>query len=236
MLFLACACVSISNAQEPANKKDNKGLKQGAWEKRDASGNIIYRGSFINDKPDGEFVYYDSLGNVKARTYYSENGSKAQTTVYNGKKKISDGMYLNEKRHGVWKFYNSDSIVAAEEVYDKGVPSGLWKTYYPNGALYEEMPYVNGKKEGVWAQYFYDGPIKVKATYKNDMIEGLATFYHPNGRVFISGPYVNNLKNGVWTHFNDKGIVEKKEIWQEGRLVSEEYYDKAKERMVKEEK
>jgi hypothetical protein len=37
-------------------------------------------------------------------------------------------------------------------------------------------------------------------------------------------------------HLNDKGVAEKKEVWSNGFLVVEEYYDKVRERMVKEEK
>ncbi|WP_296296405.1 hypothetical protein [Lentimicrobium sp.] len=52
----------------------------------------------------------------------------------------------------------------------------------------------------------------------------------------VSGPYKNNFKDGVWMHLNEKGVAEKKEIWSNGFLQAEEYYDKKLERSVKEEK
>lgn len=223
-------------AQSTNNTVDAGGLKQGAWEKKDAAGRLVYQGSFINNKPNGDFVYFDSTGRVKAKTVFSENGTKAYTIVFEKGFKLSEGLYINEKKEGTWKFFNNDSVVIAEETYKEGIPEGIWKTYYSNGALCEEMPYVNGVKEGTWLQYFYDGPIKTKATFKNGKLEGLATFYHPNGLVFISGPYTNNLKDGVWMHLNDKGVAEKREIWSAGFLVAEEYYNKAQEKMIKEEK
>ncbi|HLO92652.1 MAG: toxin-antitoxin system YwqK family antitoxin [Chloroflexota bacterium] len=235
LLILTVSLITSVVAQN-TNTTDSKGLKQGVWEKKDAKGNLVYQGVFENNKPVGKFTYYDSTGKVKAITTFSENGTKAYTIIFEKGFKVSEGNYINEKKDGVWKYYNNDSIVIAEENYVNGVPNGVWKTFYANGAIYEEMPYVNGIKEGTWMQYFYDGPIKTKATYKNGLLEGLATFYYPNGRVFISGPYIRNLKDGVWMHLNDKGIAEKREIWQAGFLVAEEYYDKEKERMLKEEK
>lgn len=236
LLLSICITFSTILVGQSQNIVDGKGLKQGTWEKKDSKGNLVYKGTFVDNIPTGVFTYYDSTGKVKAISEFTESGMKTFTRMFEKGYKVSEGIYLNEKKHGVWKYFNADSIVIAEEIYNKGIPDGIWKTYYGNGALYEEMPYVNGIKEGTWLQYFYDGPVKTKATYKNGLLEGLATFYHPNGRVFISGPYVKNLKDGIWMHMNDKGVAEKREVWQSGFLVAEEYYDKAKERMLKEEK
>ncbi|NTW26043.1 MAG: toxin-antitoxin system YwqK family antitoxin, partial [Lentimicrobium sp.] len=213
------------------------GKKQGTWRKTDKEGRTVYQGSFLDNKPSGQFVYYDTTGSVKAQTDFTENGTKAFTiTFYRSGVKMSEGLYINEKRDGSWKFYNEEGVLISEEVYNNGVAEGTWKTYYANKAILEEMNYHNGVKEGVWKQYFFDGPVKINATYKNGKLEGLATFYHPNGRVMVSGPYVNNFKDGVWMHIDDKGVAEKREVWSNGFLSVEEYYDKAIEKMVKEEK
>ncbi len=223
-------------AQSGKKENNDAPVKHGAWEKKDPKGNILYKGHFNNNIPEGEFTYYDSTGKVTAKVIFSEKGTNAYTKMFQRGFKVSEGLYINEKKDGLWKYFNADSIVIAEENYVKGVPHGSWKTYYAKGSLLEELTYLNGKKEGNWIQYFYDGPVKTKATYHNDKLEGLATFYHPNGRVFISGPYKGNLKDGVWMHMNDKGVAEKKETWSMGFMTSEEYYDKKLERMVKEEK
>ena len=219
------------------NQLDNQGMRQGQWRKTDTDGKLIYEGTFTNNRPEGKFTYYDSTAKVKAISLFSEAGTKAQATTFNRfGNKSSEGTYINEKREGTWKFYNNDEYLIAEEYYENGIPSGTWKNYYHKGELLEEIGYKNGKKEGPWKQYFEDGPLKLSATFENDKLEGLATFYHPNGRVKISGLYKNNFKEGVWMHMNDEGVAEKKEIWSDGILIAEEYYDKALERMVKEEK
>jgi antitoxin component YwqK of YwqJK toxin-antitoxin module len=231
-----------SMAQSPEeisemNKTDEKGQKQGPWKKTDKEGRLVYSGTFINDKPTGRFIYYDSTGAKKAESAFRENGSKAFTvTFYRSGVKLSEGLYINEKRDSIWNFYNEEGILISEETYREGKAEGIWKTYYANKSILEEVTYRSGVKEGPWKQYYYDGPVKLSATYKNGKLEGLATFYHPSGRVMVSGPYTNNLKDGVWMHLNDKGVAEKREVWSAGFLSVEEYYDKAMEKMAKEEK
>ncbi len=236
LITLSVICFSNFAFSQEINKTDPQGNKQGIWEKKDKVGRLVYKGSFKDNLPEGTFTYYDTTGKVKAITEFSQNGSNAYTKMFDKGFKESEGLFVNEKKQGVWKYYNHDSIVIAEENYKNGVPDGVWKTFYANGQLLDEIPYVNGVKEGTWTQYFYDGRLKTKATYVNGLLEGLATFYHPNGRVFISGPYLHNLKDGTWIHLNDKGETEKKEIWKSGTLAAEEYYDKKLEKMAKEEK
>lgn len=222
---------------EDINQTDVKGRKQGSWQKTDKLGRLVYTGSFLDDKPTGHFTYYDTTGKVRAESEFTENGTKTFTTsFYRGGGKMSEGLYLSEKREGIWKFYNEAGVLVAEETYHNGLGEGIWKTYYGNGAILDETSYRNGVKEGTWKQFYYDGPVKLNATYKNGKLEGLATFYHANGRVMVSGPYVNNFKDGIWMHINEKGVAEKKEIWSNGFLQVEEYYDKEVERMTKEEK
>jgi antitoxin component YwqK of YwqJK toxin-antitoxin module len=219
------------------NKTDANGLKQGTWKKTSKEGKLIYTGFFLDGKPEGHFIYYDTTGFVKAESDFTEKGTRSFTVTYfRTKGKMSEGLYVNEKRDGVWKYYNEEGIMISEEGYRDGIADGVWKTYYANKAILEEISYHNGKKDGPWKQYFYDGPLKLSATYKNGKLEGLATFFHPNGRVMVSGPYVNNMKDGVWMHIDDKGVAQKREVWSNGILSIEEYYDKSIEKMVKEEK
>lgn len=239
-IILLVASVNSALAQtipDNLNKTDANGKKQGKWRKLDMKGCLVYEGTFIADKPEGLFSYYDTLGFVSATSVFSENGSRAVTTAFypSGVKKW-EGAYVNEVREGLWQFFNEAGIVISEENYLNGKPEGTWKKYYANGALLEELNYRNGVKDGTWKQYYYDGPVKQSATYRNGLLEGLASFFHPNGRVMVSGPYIHNMKDGVWLYQNDSGVAEKREIWSNGFLSAEEYYDKALERMVKEEK
>jgi antitoxin component YwqK of YwqJK toxin-antitoxin module len=45
-------------------------------------------------------------------------------------------------------------------------------------------------------------------------------YYYENGKLKISGSYKDDLKHGKWSYFNDKGILEKTEVWENDKLIS----------------
>lgn len=48
----------------------------------------------------------------------------------------------------------------------------MWRTYYSNGKLKEEVPIKRGKLNGIGILYSEDGNIIEKRIYKNDILMG----------------------------------------------------------------
>ena len=48
----------------------------------------------------------------------------------------------------------------------------MWKTYYSNGKVKEEVPIKRGKLNGIGILYDEDGNIVEKRIYKNDILMG----------------------------------------------------------------
>lgn len=67
-----------SNCQIPnnINQMDAKGEKQGYWIKKYPDGQILYEGSFRNNKPVGEFKRYYEDGSLKSVLMYSDKKMK----------------------------------------------------------------------------------------------------------------------------------------------------------------
>jgi antitoxin component YwqK of YwqJK toxin-antitoxin module len=42
--------------------------------------------------------------------------------------------------------------------------------------------------------------------------------WHENGQLMREGHYTNGKKNGIHSHYTEKGVIEKKEIWENGVL------------------
>ncbi len=91
-----------------------------------------------------------------------------------------------------------DSILTAK--YESGTiayhyklnnsyPSGLYKTYHPNGQVYTESVWINKKLNGIWKRY------------------------DSNGTLLESGQYIDGLRSGIWFIFY-KGNVE---VYKKGR-------------------
>ena len=46
-----------------------------------------------------------------------------------------------------------------------------------------------------------------------------------NGNVEVSGKYVNGEKDGTWVYLTKIGEMEKKEVYDKGKMVSEQIMD-----------
>lgn len=205
------------------NKVDEKGRKQGPWKKTTPDGKVVYEGTFVDDKPEGKFIYYYPDGKVKILTYFSQKGKVARVKLFhesNGKL-MAQGKSIEEKRDSIWRFYSEDTLLISEEPYTLGKKNGMAKTFYPNGKVADEMPYKMDVKDGISKSYFNDGTMKSQQKFVNGLIEGKVYFYFPDGKVSVAGNYVNSLKDGTWTFYKTTGQVEKTEVYKRGVLQGE---------------
>jgi len=222
LIFLFPVTISISGfAQDTINRKDASGRKQGYWTKVDSAGRKIYDGHFKDNIPSGTFTYYYPEGDIKAVSVFSEDGKSAKTTTYfRGGKKNAEGVFLNEKREGLWRFFSEfDEALVSEEFYIEGKKNGVAKTFFPGKGVLEVITWKNGIREGLWEQYFDDGTIKLRCSYKNDMKEGPITVYYPNGQKFNTGEYLNGYPDGTWLTYDLDGKLLGTDVYDHGVLV-----------------
>jgi antitoxin component YwqK of YwqJK toxin-antitoxin module len=72
-LLLGIASIAPGQTTADINKTDQQGRKQGHWIKKYPKGNTMYEGSFIDDKPVGEFKRFNSNNTLKSILIYSSN-------------------------------------------------------------------------------------------------------------------------------------------------------------------
>ena len=222
VLFTIFSCSMF--AQDTLNVTDSYGRKQGLWRKRDSVGRIVYEGRFKDGIPAGEFRYFYPDGKLKTVSVLSNQGKRAVTTSYflNGRK-MAAGNYLNEKKDSTWQFFSeSTGTLVSEEEYVNGMITGFSKVYYPAGGLSEEFEYKNGIRDGRWEQYWLDGKIKLIAAYRAGEKQGLFKTFYNSGQLMITGQYIAGRQDGVWIYYNEKGVITKKETYQNGSMVSVE--------------
>ena len=217
------------------NKTDEKGLKQGYWEKIDpATKKIIYKGNFKDGKPQGVFTYYyPGMDSVKTKMDFRQDGKIAYAKLYyyTGKPEAK-GKYIGEMKDSLWTFYDGAGVLISTEMYANGKKNGLVKVFLPDGVLAEEKNYKDGKLNGPFKQYFPDKTVKAEGVYVNDNYNGKCVWYYPGGIAAAQGVYDNNVKKGVWI-FNEKdGKLKEKEVWVNGKQLKpkeiEEYFKKNK--------
>lgn len=107
----------------------------------------------------------------------------------------SEGMMIEGKEDGFWKYYHENGQLDFEGNFIEGKKTGLWKNYHENGILASEGVMNTGKKEGPWKHYNENGQLKAEGIYK----EG--------------------KKEGSWKNYHENGYLESEEIWKEGKII-----------------
>ncbi|MGZ3867156.1 MAG: toxin-antitoxin system YwqK family antitoxin [Bacteroidia bacterium] len=217
------------------NKTDEKGRKQGYWEKIDpVSKKIIYKGNFKDDKPQGMFTYYyKDMDSIRTKMEFRQDGKIGYAKLYYMSGKLeAAGKYIGEQKDSVWNFYDDAGVLISTDHFTNGKKNGPSKIFLPNGKLAEEKNYKDGKLNGPFKQYIDGKRVKAEGAYLNDNFDGKCSWYYPNGFAAAQGVYSNGTKKGVWIYKDKDGKVQSKEVWVNGKQLSdkemEEYFKKNK--------
>lgn len=226
-IFVSIITFAIALSAFSQNKKDEEGRKQGFWEKRDPKGVLVYKGSFVNDKPAGKFYYYYESGKLKSTTTFSENGNVARSIFYHpNEKKMSEGKYIKELKDSIWNFYNAEGKIVSTESYINGKKNGVEKSFFNDGTVAEEKNWKNGVEDGVWKQYYLGGQVKTNAKYLAGFLDGKALYYYENGKIYLEAIYQHAVPNGEWIYYAEDGKVKEKVKYVNGKRQGEEPYEK----------
>jgi len=130
---------------------DNKGLKQGNW--------IEYEVKYIHFglKPD-----YCTIDSISSDGTIYENDESQYTTVYYSRVKSKndsncDTVYSNVVNKDVIDYLSFGQYLDNKK-------SGKWRTYDSNEILYKEVNYRNGNVIDTFCFYYQNGQIKMKGT------------------------------------------------------------------------
>jgi len=205
------------------NKTDEKGRKQGYWEKIDPnSKKPIYKGNFKDDKPQGMFTYYyKDMDSVRTKMEFRQDGKIGYAKLYYMSGKLeAAGKYVGEQKDSLWSFYDAAGVLISTDYFTNGKKNGPCKIFFPDGKLAEEKNYKDGKLNGPFKQYADGKKIKAEGAYLNDNYDGKCSWYYPSGFAAAQGVYVNGVKKGVWIYKDKEGKVQSKEVWVDGKQLS----------------
>jgi len=103
---------------------------------------------------------------------------------------------------------------AVEIDHKRGKPSGIYRSYYPDGQLMEFGVYGWGTLNGDWKEYDEFGTLIVKGLYKNGKKDGIWAFIEEG----IVGRYKNDLKSGRWKYYEGNRVI-RSERYKKGVLI-----------------
>ncbi len=175
----------------------------------------VAEGNIIDGKLDG---IWELKGAFENRNKYLLNYSNGVLEGVSQKATLittnEDGKNIHERAYAKYKVIN-------EGVYINGKKHGVWKNYFSNGHTQYKITYNNGNITSPCLYYFPNGNLREK---RNDSknINGETTSYYPNGNIESTITYVDgkiDLNNS--TFFDDIGN-EKKAIEIESYWIKDE--------------
>lgn len=208
------------------NRLDEQGRRTGPWKIDYPSGKTRYEATFHEGRPVGEMVRYYDNGAIQARMAFDSSGTRSYATLfYKNGKKAAEGWYLNQEKDSVWTYFSEfDGTVRIREPYLEGKLDGKASSYYPDGAVSEEVTWKEGQKHGEWNQYYTDGSLRLKSRYENDSLHGLYQVFYPDSTPKVSGTYLENKSQGKWDFFDETGSVVYSIEYEDGLALDQEKY------------
>ena len=106
------------------------------------------------------------------------------------------GHRLANKNDGCWTLFGPDGTRAATGRFAHGVPVGLWKQFWPNGALKERALLRDGARHGEAATFHDHGGRESAGRYENNVPCGAWVFWDRTGQVDAArtGHYVAGVR------------------------------------------
>ena len=108
---------------------------------------------------------------------------------YNKSVNYKEKAYRIANTKVVKKYFPGTNKIEFETEYFKGKKDGLFRSWYKNGILYEEITYKEGKKHGLSRHWYQNGQLQQEYTYKNDKKDGLYRYWYENGQL-VCGTYI----------------------------------------------
>lgn len=195
-----------------------------------------YRYTYLKDEYIVEYFEND-VKEKYTKVYYNEGSIKKIIPFEAG---LENGTALT---------FNKDSVIILIEEYKKGIllsrevinridknglKQGLWKFFYSDGTLMEEVTYLNDKKNGFLKRYDENGVLVKIEKYVNDVLQTdvpelkeyeIRKDYYSNGQIKVEGSYFNNKPDGIRREYDEEGNIIKGYIFFDGILKAEGIID-----------
>lgn len=226
--------------------KKQVGLSDSVWTFYDYEGRKIKQFDYEADKKNGCAVFYDTLGNVVREYFYINDVLQGDQFDYYATGELKKQTnFTDGKSVGVSLEFNTEGDVITEEVYDngylkdrkefnrfdeKGLKTGIWRTYFPNGMLESEISYKDGKKDGLTKYFNKKGKLLDIKKMEGDTIAGhsdeiviieLYKEYYPDGKIKLIGGNDNGLRSGIFREYDKKGEIINGYIFENDTMVAE---------------
>lgn len=215
--------------RERINRKDKFNQAQGLWKTFYTNLVCHSEGKFKNDKKDGYWKEYDTLGNLIETLKFDDGiliNDPEELAKLDIKKKFhpnaqvkSEGSYNKGVEEGIHRFYSMEGKIESSKIYRKGrvVGEGIvdaegrkqgdWREFYETGELRSRGKYKDNRREGLWVFYYLDGKVEQEGNYRIGRPDGDWKWYYKNAQTWREEVFYEGLEEGLAIEYSDSGTV-----------------------------
>lgn len=172
----------------------------------------VYKGDTINytdfeGKKQGKWIYFDTNNYGKI---------------------IKEGIYVNNKKEGIWKSYYKNGNLKASITYKNNRQNGYAKIYYKNRIVSEEGIWKGNRWTGQYKYYHKNGKPAYIWNFDNEgRRTGHQQYFFENGNLRLEGNWEDGKEQGVIKEYYVTGKIKMRSEWKFGKTdgVLREYYE-----------
>ena len=166
----------------------------------------------------GDTINYKDINGKKQKHWKISNKMK-KLPGYTPDQIVEEGDYKNSRKMGLWKKYFANGNVKDEITYVNSRPNGPYKVYYENGKIEEQGVWKNNRNTGSFKRYHPNGNVAQAFNFSpTGKREGKQVYYHENGKVAIEGSWNGGKESGELVEYYDNGEVKARKYFNEGQM------------------
>lgn len=137
---------------------------------------------------------------------------------------VEEGLYKVDRKYGLWKKYFPNGNLMNEIFYTNGRANGEFKTYYDNGNLEEAGTWKGRVYSGGFKRYHENGELAQEKTFnESGKTDGVVKYFHENGQEELVFTTVNGVENGEAKRYYPNGDLKEILIFNSnGEMVKRE--------------
>ena len=106
-------------------------------------------------------------------------------------------------------------------LWDQGLQTGPWETYFANGEVRSSDPFERGVKEGAATLWFESGQRKTVTTFSQGVRNGAFAAWDASGRQTTAGQFRDDLAYGTWVFSGRGGSRISTQTFMDGKPLPE---------------
>ena len=96
---------------------------------------------------------------------------------------------------------------------------GIYKMWFPNGRIQEEIFHQNGLKHGTWRLYSDNGQLMTEMEFIKGVPHGKSKLWHENGQLRLESEYeMGRMVDGVYPEYDTEGRKIAEKVWKRGAI------------------